>query len=299
MAQLEGQVAGRRPDHAAQLDRALRGRLHRLPGRGARTDPVRVFTTRPDTLFGATFFVVAVDSPLADELCAAAQRAEFESVPAASRAASRDRAAGHRPAQDRRLPWASRRRTRSPATGSRSTPRTTSWPTMAPARSWRSRRTTTVTVYRRDSFMAYPTTRPVSQDGRPRQLRPVRRAVRRRGDAGDRRRSEIGAGEAAVTYRLRDWLLSRQRYWGTPIPIVHCDDVRLGPRPRRPAAGTPAGERLRAAAGAAGGPRWRARRTGSTSTCPTCGGASPARHRHDGHLRRLLVVLPALPQPSL
>jgi leucyl-tRNA synthetase len=201
-----------------------------------RDEPVTVFTTRPDTLFGATFFVVAADSPLAQELCTQEHRAELGSyLDEVRKLTDIERQSTDRektgiflgrhavnPANGERIPvWAADYVLPDYGTGA----------IMAvPAHD------------QRDLDFARKFGLPVRlvvQTGLP---DPAETGTATPGEGqlvnsgplnGLTKQDAIAAiidvlaerdlGRAAVNYRLRDWLVSRQRFWGAPIPIVYCD----------------------------------------------------------------------------
>jgi leucyl-tRNA synthetase len=187
---------------------------------------IPVFTTRPDTLFGATFFVLAPEHPLVDRLA--------EKSPNGDEIREYARKAGARPAEER-------------AAGTDKTGVFTGFFATNPVNDAR------IPIWIADyvlmdygtgAIMAVP-----AHDERDREFAerfdlPIKAVIDDEGKLVDSAQfsglpheegataivewlGTRGRGRPAVSYRLRDWGWSRQRYWGCPIPVVYCDECGI------------------------------------------------------------------------
>ncbi|MGH3080208.1 MAG: leucine--tRNA ligase [Gaiellaceae bacterium] len=188
-------------------------------------EDVPVFTTRPDTLFGATFFVVAPEHPLVERI----DNPDVQEY--AKRTAARR--GELRAAEETKTGVFTGLHATNPVNGERLPIYVADYVLME---------------YGTGAIMAVP-----AHDERDREFAEafdllIREVIDEDGvlinsgefsglPADEAKRKivewlrEQGRGAPAVSYRLRDWSFSRQRYWGCPIPIIYCDDCGVVPVP--------------------------------------------------------------------
>ena len=201
-----------------------------------REEPVSVYTTRPDTLFGATFFVVAADSDLAAELAAGTPaEAEFNAYLDKVKASSEmDRLESGRektgvfleryainPVNGEKIPvYAADYVLADYGTGAIMAVPAHDQRDLDFARAFKLPVTVVVDSDEDPRETGIATTdNGVLVNSGPLDGLTKAEAIPRMIEVLEER----GTGSAATNYRLRDWLISRQRYWGTPIPIIHCE----------------------------------------------------------------------------
>jgi leucyl-tRNA synthetase len=243
MAPLEG----RWPDRVLLMQRNWIGRSEGAEVKfeiEGRDEPVTVFTTRPDTLYGATFFVVAADSALAGELCAPDHQAELAGYLAEVRkltdierqATDREKTGvflgryAINPVNGERIGvWAADYVLPDYGTGA----------IMAvPAHDQRdldfARKFGLPVRLVVDTGLPDPAQTGLATSGEGSLVNSGPLDGLAKHEAIERITSILAdreLGRAAISYRLRDWLVSRQRFWGAPIPIVYCDGCGEVPVP--------------------------------------------------------------------